>query len=170
MKISSKYGKLVSIIVLVVVVASLVVAVNLINPTPVEACRNQGCTCDFWKCHPDKWVGHCPDEHLDNLFSGANCYHVGDCGLLNALEGIEHFIQPPDPPVIHPPDFTFIVGSLLTEGIAARLNVSCPDIDYHVSGGHVTQIVNDALHSGNHITITNVTNLLRGWNNAGFHH
>lgn len=99
----------------------------------------------------------------------------GGCGLLDALDRIEHFVRPPDPPVIEPPivhlpDFCDIIGSLLREGIAGRLNVSCPDIDYHVSGGHVTEIVNNALHSGDRDTIIGATHSLRNWNSVGFHH
>jgi hypothetical protein len=160
MKISSKYGTLVSIIVLVVVVSSLVVAVNLINPTPIEACHDQGCSVYYWKCHTDKWVNHNPYDCLHDVFFQSDRYGVGRCNLITTLGLIENFINP-----IH-----FDVGDLLKEGIAAKLNVSCPDIDYHYSGTQVNHIVNDALWSGNHITITNVTNSLRGWNNRGGSH
>jgi hypothetical protein len=159
MKLFPKYGKLISIFVLVaVVVSSFLVAVNLINPTPIEACHDQGCNVLFWKDHTARWSGYEPDQALRILFSVADKYQLGDTTLLEAL-GFNWFFG----------GSASVIAAkiLLREGVAARLNASHPDIDYHISGSQVIQMVNDALASGNPLTMLRVAGSLAMWNNAG---
>jgi hypothetical protein len=155
-----KHRKWVSIFVLVaIVVASSVIAVNVLNPGGAEACRDQGCNVVFWKDHTTKWVGHNPSDTVITLFSGADKFHLGDSILISALGNNWNYCD--NTPAEK------AAKALLKVGIAARLNVSNPAIDYHVSGGTVTKMVNDALASGNIVTMESTQNLLHSWNNAG---
>ena len=161
MKVLQKYSRVAFIFVLIaVIVSSFVVAVNVFNPTAVLACRDQGCNASFWKDHTDLWVGHNPGDTLRTVFSEADKYQLGDITLLAALGGFKWGSCP------------FIYSSLvawllLREGVAASLNVSNPEIDYHLSGTRVVQMVNDALASGNTLTMLSTLGLLIRWNNAG---
>ena len=60
----------------------------------------------------------------------------------------------------------YAVCDLLREGVADKLYVANPCIDYHYSGTNVIQMVNAALASGNHNKMHSVTQLLCQWNNA----
>lgn len=155
MKLFRKYGKSISIFVLVaIVVSSFLVAVNVFNPTAAEACHDQGCNVSFWQTHTDKWVTIGPWSHLNLLFSGADLYQLGGTTLLNALAWNVLPIKVRD-----------AAKMLLREGIAARLNISNPDISYHLTTFQVTEMVNNALASGNLLTIVQVTKTLNNYNN-----
>ena len=158
MKLFRKYRKLISIFVLVaVVVAAFVISVNIFSPSIAEACRDQGCAVSFWKSHTSNWVGHNPGDTLRTLFTGADKYNLGGTALINALGWNVTSCNP----------VTMAAKILLREGVAAKLNVSNPGVDYHLSGSQVTIMVNNALASGNPLTMYNAQRLLDRYNNAG---
>jgi hypothetical protein len=155
-----KYGKSVSIFLLAaVVVSSFVIAVNVFNPSKVAACRDQGCSAGYWRNHTDKWVGYETDTLVRELFSEADRYNLGGTTLINALNN--NWGYGCWTPV------GMAARALLRQGVAARLNISNPEVDYRVSGSQVIQIVNNALASGNIWTICNAARLLDSYNNAG---
>jgi hypothetical protein len=155
-----KHRKWVSIFVLVAIVAaSSVIAVNVMNPGGAEACRDQGCNVYFWKTNTTLWSGHTTSEPLRHLFSEADRYNVGDTSLLNVLFDRWSFNTTNQLDVD--------ARGLLKQGVAAKLNTSCSAIDYHVSGSQVTQMVNDALKGSNHHNMYVLRETLDTWNNAG---
>ena len=159
MKLFHNRVKWISIFVLVAVVASsVIVAINVLNPGEIEACRDQGCSPNFWRDNPGAWLGHAADEAVNTVFSGADIYDVGNTTLYNVLKFRWNF-STSDPVAIE-------ARSLLREAVTACLNVSHPDIDYHYAGTMVTSMVNDALASGDTLKMHTLTKLLLRYNNA----
>jgi hypothetical protein len=149
-----------TIFVLVAIVVPLfVVAVDIFNPPEASACVKQGCNAFFWMSHTEHWVGHQPGDPLRTLFTEADRYNLGDTTLLNALKlKFPRSCQP---------SLKWAVYALLQQGVAARLNVSNPNINYSVSGTQVTTLVNNALASGNAIKMLRATRSLISWNSLG---
>ena len=159
MKYFNKYNKWLYIALVVIIVASAsIVAVNVFCPDQALACRDEGCNVYFWKCQQDYWVRYNANDTVRTLFSEAERYKLGSGTLIVSLGFNGYYCYTRE---------SIAARILLRQGIAAKLNVSNPQIDYHVSGTSVTKMVNEALASGNAIKMLKVARSLYQWNNAG---
>ena len=157
---SYKYGRrLFTLLLVTIMVASSVIATGVSNPAAASADADQGCNAFFWGTHTNLWVELRTDDPVSTLFAETAGYNLGNTTLLNALKfrfGIHK-----------PTAKTLAAMFLVQQGVAARLNVAYPEVNYHASATQVDQMVNNALVSGRPVVMILEALELARWNNSG---
>ncbi len=140
----------------------------VLSATPALA-GGQGCTANYWADHPAAWksTGIDPNNSVNSVFGATK--DLGDLADVALIDALSVESQGTGAGVSSDSGATTeeIKAALVAAGIAGVLNALHPDLDYPKADKEVVMTVDQALESGDHNTMADMTRELMTDNRLG---